>query len=62
MSESRQQATVTQRLMRSAKITLVAIAPLIVLLWAIGYISLTLMIVILGFSLFHDFIWLFRKK
>ena len=62
MSESRQQATVTQRLMRSAKITLVAIAPLIVLLWAIGYISLTLMIVILGFSLFHDFIWVFRKK
>ena len=62
MSESRQKATVTQRLMRSAKITLVAIAPLIVLLWAIGYISLTLMIVILGFSLFHDFIWLFRKK
>lgn len=62
MSESRQQATVTQRLMRSAKITLVAIAPLIVLLWAIGYISLTLMVVILGFSLFHDFIWLFRKK
>ena len=48
--------------MRSAKITLVAIAPLIVLLWAIGYISLTLMVVILGFSLFHDFIWLFRKK
>ncbi|MBG80208.1 MAG: hypothetical protein CMJ39_05805 [Phycisphaerae bacterium] len=62
MGESRQHATVMQRLMRSAKITLVVIAPLIVLLWAIGYISLTLMIVILSFSLFHDFIWLFRKK
>ena len=62
MSETPQHATVIQRLTRSAKITLVVIAPLVVLLWAIGYISLTLMIVILGFSLFHDFIWVFRKK
>ena len=62
MGESRQQATVTQRLMRSTKITLVVVAPLIVLLWAIDYIPLSLMIVILIFSLFHDFIWVFRAK
>ena len=48
--------------MRSTKITLVVVAPLTVLLWAIDYIPLSLMIVILIFSLFHDFIWVFWKK
>ena len=51
-----------ERLLWSAKITLVVVAPLTVLLWAIDYISLPLMIIILTFSLFHDFIWVFKPK
>ena len=47
MGESRQQDTVMARLMWSLKITLMVVAPLAVLLWAIEMISITTLIILL---------------
>jgi len=63
MGESRSQDTVMARLMWSLKITLMVVAPFVVLLWAIEMISLLTMIMLLIAPLILlNIKWVFEAK